>query len=48
MTPDTKGYQILARVIAEATARPNVMDLEVLTSPAVLTAPAVPLQDFPT
>ena len=40
----TKSYQILGGVIAEAPARLNVMDLEILRSPTVLAAPTVPLQ----
>jgi hypothetical protein len=40
----TKSYQILDRVIAEAAARLDVMDLEIFRSPTILAAPTVPLQ----
>jgi hypothetical protein len=46
VTHDTKSYQILGRVIAEAAPRLNVMDLKIFRSPAELAMPAVSLQDF--
>ena len=46
MAHDTKSYQILVRVIAEAAPRENVMDLKVSDLPARLATPAVPLEDF--
>jgi hypothetical protein len=46
VTHDTKSYQVLGRVIAEATPGLNVMDLKIFRAPAELAMPAVPLQDF--
>ena len=46
VTDDTKSYQILGRVMAEAAPRQNVMDLKVSDLPAQLETPAVPLEDF--
>ena len=45
MTPDTKSYQILGRVIAQSTARLNVMDLEIFAYAAVLAMPSISFQD---
>jgi hypothetical protein len=36
MTPDTKSYEILSRIIAQAAPGPNVMDLKVLDTPTRL------------
>lgn len=44
---DTKRYEILNRIIAQAVPRQNVMDLKIIHSPARLTTPAISLQDFP-
>jgi hypothetical protein len=46
VTHDTKSYQILGRVMAEAAPRLNVMDLKAFDLPARLAAPAVPLENF--
>ena len=46
MTHDTKSYQILGRIVAEAAPRLNVMDLKAFDLPAQLATPAVPLEDF--
>ena len=46
VTPCTQGHQILCRVIAQATPRLNVMDLETLDAPARLATPAVSLQNL--
>ena len=46
VTRDTKSYQILSRVIAEAAPRLNVMDLKIFRAPAELATPTVPLQNF--
>ena len=46
VAPDTKSYEILRRIIAQAAPRLNVMDLQTLDAPAGLAAPAVPLQDL--
>jgi hypothetical protein len=46
VTRDTKGYQVLSRVIAEAAPRLNVMDLKIFRAPAELATPTVPLQNF--
>ena len=43
---DAKSYEILSRIIAQAAARLNVMDLKVLDAPARLATPAIPLQNF--
>lgn len=43
---DTKSYEILSRIIAQAAARLNVMDLKVLHPSARLATPAVSLQSF--
>ena len=48
MTDDTKSYQILSRVIAEAAPALDVMDLKVFGLPAPLATPTVPLEDFMT
>jgi len=45
MAPDTKNYEILSRIIAQAASGPNVMDLKALDAPTRLATPAVPLQD---
>jgi hypothetical protein len=42
----TKCHQVLGSVIAQSTPRPNVMDLNILHSPARLTTPAISLQNF--
>ena len=42
---DTKSYQILGRVIAEAAPPLDVMDLKAFDLPAPLTTPTVPLED---
>jgi hypothetical protein len=44
---DTKIDEILSRIIAQAAARLNVMDLKIIHFPARLATPAIPLQDFP-
>ena len=46
VTQDTKSYQILGRVIAEAAPRLEVMDLKAFDLPARLATPTVPLEDF--
>jgi hypothetical protein len=43
---DAKSYEILSRIIAQAAPRVNVMDLKALNTPAILAAPAVPLQNL--
>ena len=43
---DTKSYEILSRIIAQAASWLDVMDLETLRSPAPLATPAISLQDF--
>ena len=43
---DTKSYEILIRIIAQAAAGLNVMDLKALNTSARLTTPVVPLQNF--
>jgi hypothetical protein len=43
---DTKSYEILSRIIAQAAARLNVMDLKIIHSPARLASPAISLQNF--
>jgi hypothetical protein len=43
---DAKSYEILSRIITQAAPRLNVMDLKILYSPAPLTTPSIPLQDF--
>jgi len=48
VTYDTKNYQILGRVIAEAAPRLKVMDLKIFRSATELAMPTVPLQDFTT
>jgi hypothetical protein len=40
----TQSDEVLVRVVAEQTARPNVMDLESIATPAMLAAPRVSLQ----
>ena len=45
VAPDTKSYEILRRIIAQAAAGLNVMDLKARDTPARLATPAVPLQD---
>ena len=42
---DTKSYQILGRVIAEAAPPLDVMDLKVFDLSAPLATPTVPLED---
>ena len=44
---DTKSYEILSRIIAQAAARLNVMDLKIIHPPAPLATPTISLQDFP-
>ena len=46
MASDAQGDEILIRIIAQQTARLNVMDLKILHSPARLASPAVSLQNF--
>jgi hypothetical protein len=46
MAADAKSYEILSRIIAQAAARLNVMDLQTLDTPAGLATPAIPLQNF--
>ena len=46
VTQDTKSYQILGRIVAEAAPRLNVMDLKAFDLPAQLATPTVPLEDF--
>jgi hypothetical protein len=46
VTHDTKSYQILGRVMAEAAPRLNVMDLKAFDLAARLATPTVPLEDF--
>jgi hypothetical protein len=43
VAPDTKRYEILSRIIAQAAPGLNVMDLQALDAPARLTTPAVSL-----
>ena len=43
---ETKSYEILGRVIAEAAPRLNVMALKSLDAAARLATPTVPLHDF--
>jgi hypothetical protein len=43
---DAKRYEILSRIIAQAAPRLDVMDLKAFNMPAILAAPAVPLQNF--
>ena len=43
---DTKSYEILSRIIAQAAPWLNVMDLQALDTPARLATPAVSLQNF--
>jgi hypothetical protein len=43
MARSAEGDQILGSVIAESAPRPNVMDLEILHSPARLATPAIAL-----
>jgi hypothetical protein len=43
---DTKSYEILSRIIAQAAPRPNVVDLEIHHAPARLATPAISLQNF--
>jgi hypothetical protein len=45
VTRGTKSYQILGRVIAEATPRLDVMDLKIFRSSTELATPAVSLQN---
>ena len=45
VTHGTKRYQILGRIIAEATPRLDVMDLKLFRSSAELATPTVPLQN---
>jgi hypothetical protein len=46
LASDAQGDEILIRIIAQQTARLNVMDLNTFHSPARLATPAVTLQDF--
>jgi hypothetical protein len=46
VAPDTKSYEILSRIIAQAAPRLNVMDLQTLDAPAGLATPTIPLQNF--
>jgi hypothetical protein len=46
MAPCAEGNQILGCIITQSAPRLNVMDLKILHSPARLTTPAIPLQDF--
>ena len=46
VAPDAKSYEILSRIIAQAAAGLNVMDLKAFDTPARLTTPIVPLQNF--
>ena len=48
MALGAKSYEILSRIITQAAPRLNVMDLKALNTPAILAAPAVPLQNFTT
>ena len=41
MTPETKRYQILCRVIAQTAPWLNVMDLKIFRTPAELAMPSV-------
>jgi hypothetical protein len=43
---DTKSYEIRSRIIAQLAPRLNVMDLKAFDTPARLTTPVVPLQNF--
>ena len=45
---EAKSHKILSRITAQATQRQNVMALKALNTPAILAAPAVPLQNFTT
>jgi len=45
VTDDTKSYQILSRVIAEAAPALDVMDLKVFDLPTPLATPTVALED---
>ena len=47
VTASTKSYQIGFDIIALPAARPNVMDLKIISAPAPLATPAVSLQNFP-
>ena len=46
MTQDTKSYQILGSIMAEAASRLDVVDLKAVDLPSRLATPAVPLEDF--
>jgi len=46
VTQDTKSYQILGSIMAEAASRLDVVDLKAVDLPARLATPAVPLEDF--
>jgi hypothetical protein len=46
VAPDTKSYEILSRIVAQAAPRLDVMDLKAFNTPAILAAPAVSLQNF--
>ena len=47
MARNAENDQIFLCIVAEATPRLKVMDLEIFRSPADLATPAVPLQDLP-
>ena len=48
MAPDTKGNQILGRIITQAAPRLNVMDLKAFHTPTPLASPADSLPDSAT
>ena len=43
---DAKNYEILSRIIAEAAARLNVVNLKIFHLPVPLASPTVAFQDF--
>jgi hypothetical protein len=47
MASDIQGEEILIRIIAQQTARLNVMDLRTFHPPARLATPTISLKDLP-
>ncbi len=46
VTAGTESDEVILGIISELTARPDVMDLQIVRAPTSLALPSVPLQDL--